>query len=455
MAEPRKLDALLALARDAEPPVLGTLDARRMARHAQRAALERGQRRTRVRYVLLCAAALLALGGGFAWQRAPTGTKIAVGESDRPLRIALKTGDSLLLAPGSELAVLEQRSEHRRVRLSRGRVLFDVAKLGAGQGFEVQAETTRVRVLGTIFSVELDEGRTLVRVYEGRVAVDGRVLAAPGVWASRGAPPRDGDALFEREAHRLASARSTPARVEASPQDSADAVSASRVASTAAAHAISASAPPPQVEAASERPAAPARALAARSGEASVSGTPEPQAPEQQVAAVLAGDPAPPASAASAPDAGAKVELDRGRALLAAGDARAARALALAHAAHDDEALLLVADAERALGRHGEARARYRELAERSSEPLRGRAAFAAAQLAFDALHEPADALALLTAFGLIADEALLRERASALEVDVLLALGRRAAALDAARRYLAREAETETSRRMRELLAR
>jgi hypothetical protein len=59
----------------------------------------------------------------------------------------------------------------------------------------------------------------------------------------------------------------------------------------------------------------------------------------------------------------------------------------------------------------------------------------------------------LIAAFALAADHSLLRERATALEVDALLALGRRWEAGVAAQRYLAREPETETSRRMREVI--
>lgn len=165
-------------------------------------------------------------------------------------------------------------------------------------------------------------------------------------------------------------------------------------------------------------------------------------------------DAATPSSTASSAAQAASFELDRARALLAVGDAQGALSLARRHASRDDEALLLVADASRALGRHREARAHYGKLAERGADPLRTRAAFAAAQLSLHALGDPADALSLIAAFALAADDAPLRERATALEVEALLALGRRREARRAAERYLAREMETETSRRMRELLA-
>jgi hypothetical protein len=518
MAEPhtqRELDGLLKLARAAEPPAVGALAARRMVRHAQAAALQRGQGRKLTRYALLCAAALLALVAGFAWQRAPAGTNIAVGASDRPLRIALKTGDSLLLAPGSELAVLEQRSERRRVRLARGRVLFDVAKLAAGEGFEVEAESARVRVLGTIFSVEVSAGRTLVRVYEGRVAVGGRVLAAPGVWVSRGALPQYGDALFEPEAQQLVLVRQgvQPGRSSPAPTQPVTLPAAlANAQAPAAAPALPAGLTSPAAVASSQVPAAlaspaglaplaaqreagpqastrmgsgasEASALRADRGASADAATAQPSSapgqlqPSSSVAAgsAASADPhsgparprssAPPTPTASEEGAtpsstatsvaaqAAAFELDRARALLAAGDAQGALSLARQHAARDDEALLLVADASRALGRHREARAHYRKLAERGADPLRTRAAFAAAQLSLHALGDPADALSLIAAFALAADDAPLRERATALEVDALLALGRRWEARLAAERYLAREPETETSRRMREVL--
>jgi tetratricopeptide (TPR) repeat protein len=140
------------------------------------------------------------------------------------------------------------------------------------------------------------------------------------------------------------------------------------------------------------------------------------------------------------------------RGLLAAGDAQGA--LSLARAQTDEDFLLLSADALRALGRHREAIAAYRALATRTREAARrAQAGFAAAQLAFHGLGDPAEALALIAEFGLCDDASLLRERASALEVDALSALGRLDEAKRAAARYLWREPATETSRRMRALL--
>jgi hypothetical protein len=419
----RELDALVELARSAEPEPLGALEARRMVRHA--VAARRGRPWVRRPSTgLLCAALVLALLSGYALWKAPSGTSVAVGAGDRPLRLALKTGDALLLAPGSELSVLEQVALHRRVRLRRGSALFDVAKLGAGQGFEVETETARVRVLGTIFSVEVAEGRTLVRVYEGRVAVGQRVLAAPAVWASHGLPPARAGGVFAEEAQQLAAARAAQPAVWPAPAQPVIPVSPALAQPvTPLSQPVAPALVPPGAPASGTRPPA-----TTASREPSHTGLP--QASEV-----------------------ANASLTEIRALLAAGNAQAALELTLTRAETDDDFLLLAADALRVLQRHREAIAYYETLALRTHGDSRARAGFAAAQLAFHVLHDPAKALLLITSFDLAAGDCPLRERAAALSVDALLSLGRREQALAAARRYLEREPETETSRRMRALL--
>ncbi|BBP77728.1 sensor [Pseudomonas sp. Ost2] len=96
--------------------------------------------------------------------------------------LALADGSRMTLDSNSRVTV-EWHLRSRRVELQAGQALFDVSKT-VFRPFEVEAGTTRVRVLGTLFSVDrLDQGArvTLVR---GKVDVDtadGRhVQLAPG-----------------------------------------------------------------------------------------------------------------------------------------------------------------------------------------------------------------------------------------------------------------------------------
>lgn len=152
-------------------------------------------------------------------------------------------------------------------------------------------------------------------------------------------------------------------------------------------------------------------------------------------------------------EAEAKDRRERARVKLRAGDAAGALQIALMD--QDDDALaLLAADALRALGRYPEAVARYEQLAARTEYLLtRSHAGFAAAQPALHKQGDAAAALTIVSRFGLREQRAPLRERASALYVDALLALGRMSEAREAARAYLEREPVTETSARMRALL--
>ncbi len=111
----------------------------------------------------------LVVGGGLA---VAAGLALALVIGDRPVRHANLTEAStdavyehVLRADGTKVLAEE-------VRLRRGRIELAVRKLGPGQRFRVLTDDAEVRVVGTRFSVEVEEGRLAeVAVTEGVVEV--------------------------------------------------------------------------------------------------------------------------------------------------------------------------------------------------------------------------------------------------------------------------------------------
>lgn len=407
------LDALVEQARGAEPDGLTPLEARRGARLAVDAADLRARARQahalsrRRQLAWLCAAcAALALLVFLSKQLATRATTIEVASGERALRVALTSGDTVLAAPGTKLEVLAQGAAHRELRLSEGTALFDVLRLEGAQRFEVSTRHARVHVRGTVFSVEVTNGRTIVRVYEGTVWVSGRGLSAGQVWVSSGPRPALIDDALWSEASAAAALRST-----------APAITVSSL------------------------PVVTARSPSVDAG----SGT---------MAAVVITPGAPASSPALEPagEVPASASLAEARSWLVSGESERALLAARAEPVRDLPLWQLVAaDALRALRRHVEAVEVYHAVAERDPA-LRAAAGYSGAELCFRELDDPARALTLLDALSLDADDSPLRERASVLRVDVLLALERHDEAKRAAQRYLEREPETRVSRRMRTL---
>jgi hypothetical protein len=413
------LDALVAQARAAQPPALTPLEARRSARLAV-AAAERARAQKR-RLAWLCAACLaLGLTVLATHQLTTHGTTIEVAAGGRPLRVALRTGDTLLASPGARLEVLAQEAAQRALRLTAGAALFDVKHLERAQRFEVFTRQAHVSVLGTVFSVEVEHGRTVVRVYEGRVWVAERSLSAGEVWTSSGpAAALDDDPLAAEGRAAAALRLPAPSPIVSSLPDVTTSAARGAADAGASGHA--------------------ALIIVSASGPGWVAPAPAPAAP-------------------------LPVPLEEARRWLLAGDSE--RALGAAQsvastvgsradeprAATDPAWLLLEADALRALRRYAEAVERYQALAERVPAQ-RALAGYAGASLAFYELHDATRALALLDVLALDEASSPLRERASVLRVEVLLALGQHDQAKLAAQRYLEREPETQVSRRMRALL--
>jgi FecR protein len=124
------------------------------------------------------------------------------------------------LAPESS-AVLTSREERVSVSLERGSLLAEVAPSSKPETFVVETAGARVAVHGTVFRVSLENGRVIVQVREGTVAVGPRggvpafFLKAPahGDFAPDGRSGSiDGRPLGESEERRVEPLKLTPRR---------------------------------------------------------------------------------------------------------------------------------------------------------------------------------------------------------------------------------------------------
>ncbi len=93
--------------------------------------------------------------------------RTAVGER---LNVVLDDGSLVTLNTHSELKV-EFTAEERKVVLTRGQVLFEVAK-NAARPFVVEAQDRRFIAVGTAFDVRLDNRRVQLTMLEGKVKVE-------------------------------------------------------------------------------------------------------------------------------------------------------------------------------------------------------------------------------------------------------------------------------------------
>ncbi len=108
-------------------------------------------------------------------ERAPASAPPTVEEPSAPAGsvLTLSDGSRAELSPNAAVQALEQSGSRVAVRQSRGQVRYDVTERPE-RDFVVHAGDVEVRVLGTIFSVELLEDGVQVSVERGRVALSDR-----------------------------------------------------------------------------------------------------------------------------------------------------------------------------------------------------------------------------------------------------------------------------------------
>jgi len=94
------------------------------------------------------------------------GTPVRVPEVGRA-SLVLPDGTTLWAGPGTQMIVEE--SDGSRVRVERGHLLARVQPRAMGSRFEVVSPDAEVQVHGTVFSVQVLEERTSVRLHEGAV----------------------------------------------------------------------------------------------------------------------------------------------------------------------------------------------------------------------------------------------------------------------------------------------
>lgn len=423
------LDQLIAGAREdsREAPSTERTDA--MVRHAMLAGRARDRARRDRRVLGGVGAVLAAAAALFLMAR-------LILPAGGDYEVSLPTGDHLLARGDASFEVESESPTARRVRLRRGAVLFDVAPLGARATFEVVTDTETVRVVGTVFVVEVSDLGTSVHVYEGRVEVDGggdraslragelyrperatersRALDAPAIEAAA----RRGHAPPTVAALDIAPAPERSAESDVAPIPSADVV-------------------PPELS------GAPPTERTSRPSEARVA------VERSEPAAVVASDvtttmvpetttPEPAAVPEPTEELGAEDAVTRARAALAAGDPEAALTAARSAIGDAPELLLVEADALRALRRDQAAALAYERVVDHRLAPATRRAAgFLAAELWMRRLRDPRRAASVIDRCGALEDP-LLRERVLSLRAEVAGALGDADALTTMARAYLA-----------------
>ncbi len=411
------LDELATLARGQGAPPIDDERIRSLVARAVHDARGKPTHRKARRLSWIAAAILIPSAlAGIYWTFASRGPN--PGETE--LRATLPTGDSLTATAGSLFQVESAETEHRRVSLDRGAVLFDVAPLTGSERFEVATGHLTAVVRGTVFSVETSSEQTIVRVYEGRVEVvqDERRLevVARRMWISNDSELRD---MSEGP---LAVAGREAARRRALPRPVAP--------------------EPPSIVEARDEPS---------EEHVAVSGGPADRLPEREsprpmsriVRAPVRPDAGPRRpSSADTPRTEPPVEpppptaREVRRWLL---EGRLQETLEVSHAKSGGEWRLLEADALRGLGRAGEAAAGYDRAAGELPPARAAQAGYLAATLRFRNLGDPSGALASLDRSRADSASAPLAERATVLRVRALLRLGRQEEARRIAARYLER----------------
>lgn len=401
-----RVDQLLERARRAEPDALDDMTSRRMI---ERALASRGdvvveeQARRGGRWAFVAAAAAVAALAWLVWPRASV-------EPVAPMEVSLSTGDRLVGTDGARFDLERIEPADRRVRLRAGVMLFDVARVVAGQHFVVATGDLEVTATGTVFQV--DARGPSVRVWQGSVSVamHGHEVArmrAGESWGDELATELPVLVAAEHAAAHLESAQIASARIE-SPQIASAQIATPERAKPAELEKRT------DVEAARpvEKPAHDVRRVE----------TPPDDARRIEMPAIDA--------RSSDTDMLAAAKAD-----IAA--ARYADALAVVDAAHGTSAAwkLVEADAARATSDTQRAADAYDAAAKLLTGDDHLEAAYAAAYLRWKNLHDADGALASL---GDVPHGATLEERALALQLQILHGAKRDTDARPVAARYLA-----------------
>jgi len=403
------LDDLLShaaeLAHHAEPPPLPAAELDRMvglavaARHLQRAptVAEAPKPATRqLRWIAAAAAIGLAFAAGHfsagapaarphataPHARGPVTTDVEPGSAEhRPGRLELPNGDRLSPASGTGYSV-EGTPQDRVLRVRAGALLVDAAHRARGAHLSVVTPHGDVHVVGTVFTVDVDDERTVVRVYEGQVVVssgtDERSIREGGSISLRqGAfelppPPTDNERALAIEAAEAVGRRVAEATTGSSP---------------------------PDVAVAEEDPR-PTHPVAAGLGQT----LGDPSIVQGTVTQGTVTQGTVPGEASTNGAAGSATPRPAFARLWIA-DGQPARALAAAQNAlqttnrHEPTWRMVEGDALVALDRPGEATLAYESAAAGYGPALAARAAVEAAELRFSALGDPTGALRVLLRF--------------------------------------------------------
>lgn len=432
-----ELDDLLARVKQAPAPKESPrADQKReaMIRHALVAGRARHTRRLQLRAVGVVFGGL-ALAAACLLMVFRSDERVA---RDEAYELSLPSGDRMLALHEVRFQVESEEPMHRRVRLTEGAMLFDVAPLEHGSTFEVVTSTETIRVRGTVFVVEASLSDTSVRVFEGSVDVNTARGVVPLREGERYHPAAATERSASLEGRGLEAAARRVARIEPEAtrrarEDLARRDEGPRVERVEPAHEDPAPvlespppvSPPVRATPLDERGRGPRDSREMNPMETPADAVVE--VPEPSGEAEPIEDAAPPVVSAT--------WLEEVHAAMVGG--RPEEALRLARAAEAEEregALDAEVDALRALSRFDEAAAIYDRMARDSHE---ARAAFQAAEIRFRRLHDAAGARASLALAPPLPGSPL-RERSLALRAEIDLALGDRAALEATANAYLA-----------------
>ncbi|MFK7987705.1 MAG: FecR domain-containing protein [Sandaracinaceae bacterium] len=207
--------ALLRASRDVDPePTRSEDDALLRAAHIGGAARMRTRERRSVMLAAVAGGAMAVAAAIGLWLASSPGARPspieiarrteATPSSDRdpapsqalrevhPTVLRSERGDRMTATEDARFEVGRRAPAERFVRLDDGAVLFELGPLGDGT-FEVQTPDLTVVVTGTIFLVQVDDGRSLVEVFEGHVLVrdaEGEHALDAGQRLGLGSPPR-------------------------------------------------------------------------------------------------------------------------------------------------------------------------------------------------------------------------------------------------------------------------